>query len=57
MRPSPQSLSRASAMTSYLSIRYAKMAMLGYRLEQIADMIFLCGLIDITIVATLFEVI
>lgn len=44
-------------MTSYLSIRYAKMAMLGYRLEQIADMIFLCGLIDITIVATLFEVI
>jgi hypothetical protein len=44
----------ASALTSYLSIRFADRAKLSARIEQAADMIFLCGLIGITIVATLF---
>jgi hypothetical protein len=44
----------ASALTSYLSIRYSQRAGLSYRIEQIADLIFLGGLIGITLVATLF---
>ncbi|MGY4623194.1 hypothetical protein [Bradyrhizobium sp. USDA 4486] len=44
----------ASALTSYLSIRYSHRAGLSYRIEQIADLIFLGGLIGITLVATLF---
>jgi hypothetical protein len=43
-----------SALTSYLSIRYASRARLSARIEQVADMIFLCGLVGITLVATLF---
>jgi hypothetical protein len=44
----------ASALTSYLSIRYADRTRLSFRIERMADMIFLCGLIGITLVATLF---
>jgi hypothetical protein len=44
----------ASALTSYLSIRYSDRARLSFRIERIADVIFLAGLIGITLVATLF---
>jgi hypothetical protein len=44
----------ASALTSYLSIRYADRTELSFHIERVADAIFLCGLIGITIVATLF---
>jgi hypothetical protein len=44
----------ASALTSYLSIRYSNRARLSFQIERIADVIFLCGLIGITLVATLF---
>ncbi len=44
----------ASAITSYLSLRYASRSKLSYRLEQMADAIFLCALIGITLIATLF---
>ena len=44
----------ASAMTSYLSIRYSDRPKLSARIEQFADTIFLCGLVAITLVATLF---
>jgi hypothetical protein len=44
----------ASALASYLSIRYSNRPWLSVRTEQIADLIFLGGLISITLVATLF---
>jgi hypothetical protein len=44
----------ASALTSYLSIRWSHRTKLSILVEQIADVIFLCGLIGITLVATLF---
>jgi hypothetical protein len=43
-----------SALTSYLSIRWSDRTRLSVLIEQIADMIFLGGLIGITLVATLF---
>jgi hypothetical protein len=43
-----------SALTSYLSIRWSDRTKLSVLVEQIADMIFLCGLVGITMVATLF---
>jgi hypothetical protein len=43
-----------SALTSYLSIRYSDRTELSFHIERVADAIFLCGLIGITIVATLF---
>jgi hypothetical protein len=44
----------ASALTSYLSIRYSGRPRLSVRIEQLADTVFLLGLIGITLVATLF---
>ena len=44
----------ASAMTSYLSIRWSDRVQLSFRLERLADAIFLSGLVGITLVATLF---
>ena len=44
----------ASALTSYLSIRWSDRLRLSVRIEGIADTIFLCGLVGITLVATLF---
>jgi hypothetical protein len=44
----------ASALTSYLSIRVAEQTGRSVRLERLADLIFLAGLIGITVVATLF---
>jgi hypothetical protein len=44
----------ASALASYLSIRYSNRPRLSVRTEQIADLIFLAGLVGITVVATLF---
>jgi hypothetical protein len=44
----------ASAMTSYLSIRWSDQAQFSIRIERLADAIFLCGLVGITLVATLF---
>jgi hypothetical protein len=44
----------ASALTSYLSIRFGEDTRRGLRLERIADLIFLAGLVGITLVATLF---
>ena len=44
----------AGAMTSYLSIRWSDRARLSVRVERLADAIFLCGLVGITLVATLF---
>ena len=43
-----------SALTSYLSIRNSHRPRLSVWIEQIADLIFLGGLIGITLVATLF---
>jgi hypothetical protein len=45
---------RASALTSYLSIRYSNRTKLSFQIERMADVIFLAGLIGITLVATLF---
>jgi hypothetical protein len=42
------------ALTSYLSIRYSDRIKLSFQIERIADVIFLAGLIGITLVATLF---
>ena len=44
----------ASALTSYLAIRWSERTRLSFRIERMADVIFLCGLIGITLVATLF---
>jgi hypothetical protein len=44
----------ASALTSYLSIRYSNRTKLSFQIERMADVIFLFGLIAITLVATLF---
>jgi hypothetical protein len=44
----------ASALTSYLSIRYSDQTKLSFKIERMADVIFLAGLIGITLVATLF---
>jgi MFS family permease len=44
----------ASALASYLSIRWSDRLRLSVRIEGIADTIFLCGLVGITLVATLF---
>ena len=44
----------ASALTSYLSMRYADREKLSVRIERLADTIFLWGLVGITLVATLF---
>ncbi|MCO5131581.1 MAG: hypothetical protein M9932_13610 [Xanthobacteraceae bacterium] len=44
----------ASALTSYLSIRWSNRLRLSIRIERVADMIFLGGLVGITLVATLF---
>jgi hypothetical protein len=44
----------ASALTSYLSIRWSDRTKLSTWIEQIADVIFLGGLVGITLVATLF---
>lgn len=43
-----------SSLTSYLSIRYSNNTRLSYRLEQLADVIFITALVAITLVATLF---
>jgi hypothetical protein len=43
-----------SALTSYLSIRYSDRIRLSFYMERMADLIFLCGLVGITLVATLF---
>ena len=43
-----------SALTSYLSIRYSNWTKISARIEQLADVIFLGGLVGITLVATLF---
>jgi len=43
-----------AAVTSYLSIRYSDLAKFSFRVERMADVIFLCGLVGITLVATLF---
>jgi hypothetical protein len=44
----------ASALTSYLSIRWSDRMKFSAWVEQIADFIFLVGLVGITLVATLF---
>jgi hypothetical protein len=44
----------ASALASYLSIRYSNRTRLSARIEQFADLIFLGGLVGITLVTTLF---
>ncbi len=44
----------ASSLASYLSIRHSDKKRLSYRLEQIADVIFVTALVAITLVATLF---
>ena len=44
----------ASALASYLSIRFSDRVRLSGRIEQIADLVFLVGLVAITLVATLF---
>jgi hypothetical protein len=43
-----------SAIASYLSIRYADRVGLSARIERLADVIFLCGLVGITAVTLLF---
>ena len=43
-----------SAMSSYLSIRYARQARVSSKCEKIADMLFLVGLFSITFIAMLF---
>jgi len=44
----------ASALTSYLSIRYSNRTKLSFQIERIADVLFLARLVGITLVATLF---
>src|ERR1700733_13937687 len=44
----------ASALASYLSMRYSDREKLSIRIERFADSVFLWGLIGITLVATLF---
>lgn len=44
----------ASALASYLSIRLSDQTRLSVRIERFADTVFLCGLVGITLVATLF---
>jgi hypothetical protein len=44
----------ASALASYLSMRYSDREKLSVRIERLADTIFLWGLVGITLVATLF---
>jgi hypothetical protein len=44
----------ASALMSYLSIRCADQVRLSARIERIADVIFLSGLVGITMVTILF---
>ena len=44
----------ASALTSYLSIRFSDRTRLSCQIERMADVIFLFGLTGITLVATLF---
>lgn len=44
----------ASALTSYLSIRYSSKNTLSYQLEQVADALFITSLMGITLIATLF---
>jgi len=39
---------------SYLSIRWSDRVRLSVHIERLADTIFLCGLVGITLVATLF---
>ena len=43
-----------SAGTSYLSIRYGNRAGLGQRCEQIADLLFVVGLIGISTISIFF---
>jgi hypothetical protein len=42
------------SIASYLSIRFSAHGRLSYWLEQVADVIFVAGLIGITVIATLF---
>jgi hypothetical protein len=42
------------SISSYLSMRYSANDRLSYRLEQVADVIFVAGVIGITLIATLF---
>nr|WP_249780366.1 hypothetical protein [Bradyrhizobium sp. dw_411] len=44
----------ACAITSYFSLRCAAFTRLSYWLEQVADIIFIGGLIGITAIAALF---
>lgn len=44
----------ASSIASYSSLRFSRHTALSSRLERLADVIFICGLIGITAVATLF---
>ncbi len=44
----------ASALTSYLSIRWSNKDKLSYRLEQAADIIFIASLVGVTLISTLF---
>ncbi|CAN5120484.1 hypothetical protein BH10PSE11_BH10PSE11_08650 [soil metagenome] len=43
-----------SAMSSYLSIRYANLTGLSERCERVADTLFLAGLLSISVIAMLF---
>ena len=43
-----------SAVTSYLSIRYARNRVLSKRFETVADQCFLIGLVSITLIGLLF---
>lgn len=43
-----------SAASSYLSIRYASLTSASERYERIADVLFLAGLLSITVIAVLF---
>nr|WP_128564748.1 hypothetical protein [Methylobacterium crusticola] len=44
----------ASALTSYLAMRGATGAEMGGRLERIADLCFVLGLISLSLIAVLF---
>jgi hypothetical protein len=44
----------ASAMTSYISMRKAERTVLGASLETAADVLFLTGLVSITLIAFFF---
>jgi hypothetical protein len=44
----------ASAVASYIPIRYAKRAHLSARLETIADQCFLIGLVSIGVISLFF---